>query len=696
MATSIISNSALSNILRNRFGYESFRAGQLEAISDLLNCGRLLCIQPTGHGKSLLYQLPTLVLPGLTLVISPLLALMRDQLLHLNMRFHIPAASINSDQTVAENAEAINAAREGFIRILFISPEQLHDLTQFQFLSNLPISLLVIDEAHCISTWGHDFRPSYRQILYFIKVLEMKVPDIKILGLTATANEKTERDIKQQLCSSECRVQVHRSNMDRPNILLSVIPASGVAQKLNLLLELLSQLQGCGLIYCATRENTELVAEFLVSRNINAVAYHAGFTSEIKRRIQEDFLKDKFSVVAATNALGMGIDKADLRFIIHYDMPGSITSYYQEVGRCGRDSLPAHGILLFNSEDQKIQQYFIESAQPNAADFQLILDVVKSSEALLSLNEIKRLTGLNPTRVSVVVVELLEQNYLIKLKENKKQVYQVVIKNELPDLSRYRDQYQVKTEELAAMLQYSEGEGDCLMQKLRQHLGDLHAQMCGRCSVCSGEKYHLKNDSSQILAISQWLSSKIVNIESSEINTISAGTAILNGALRSSMFVQFMRERAQITSEKLGISQELFDLIESQLEILASQHSLSCIIPIPSRTWGARDKIVSMLAKEIGVPVYLDILMWREYPSARQGELLNNDQRRFNVSQKMTVSFTKTISRGAIILLDDYIGSGATMKEAARALRKDGNFKASIIPLVIAAVKWRLGRRGMI
>src|SRR5262249_44351411 len=152
---------------------------------------------------------------------------------------------------------------------------------------------------------------SYRQILYLIKVLEKKVPDIKILGLTATADEKTERDIKQQLYFSEYSVQVHRASMDRSNIALSVILASGVAQKLNLLLELLSQIQGCGLIYCATRENTELVAEFLISRNINAVAYHAGFTSEKKRQIQDDFLKDQFSVVVATNALGMGIDKAN-------------------------------------------------------------------------------------------------------------------------------------------------------------------------------------------------------------------------------------------------------------------------------------------------------------------------------------------------------------------------------------------------
>jgi ATP-dependent DNA helicase RecQ len=683
-------------MLRDRFGFESFRAGQLEAISQLLNCGRLLCIQPTGHGKSLLYQLPTLILPGLTLVISPLLALMRDQLMHLNMRFHIPAATINSDQTEEENAETIKAASEGLIQILFVSPEQLDDSDRFQFISNLPISLLVIDEAHCISTWGHDFRPSYRQILQLIKILEKNVPNIKILGLTATADEKTERDIKQQLCSSKQNVQVHRSSMDRSNITLSVIPASGIAQKLNLVLELLSQLTGYGLIYCATRENTELVADFLISRNINAVAYHAGLAPEKKRQIQDNFLKNIFSVVVATNALGMGIDKADLRFIIHYDMPGSITAYYQEVGRCGRDGLPADGILLFDSEDKKIQQYFIESAQPSASDFQYILDALKNAKEALSLNEIKRLIGFHPTRVTVIMAELLEQNYLLKSKNSKKQVYQVIIKNELPDLSRYRNQYLVKTDELNAMLNYSEAKVCCLMQNLRQHLGDLDAQFCGQCNVCAENKFQFKKNSTEIFSISQWLSSKVVTIESSKINSISAGIAVLNGTLRSPTFVQFMRERAQSGPEKLSISQDLFFLIKDQLELLKNQQLLSCLISIPTRTWISRDRVISTIAKEIGIPAYLDTLMWRECPQARQGELLNNDQRRFNVDQKMTLSSKKVIANGAIILMDDYIGSGATMKEAARALRKEGNLKNIIIPFTIAAVKWRLGKKGMI
>ncbi|EKD45403.1 MAG: hypothetical protein ACD_69C00311G0001, partial [uncultured bacterium] len=348
-----ISKQNLEVILKDRFGLASFRAGQLEAINVLMEKNRLLCIQPTGHGKSLLYQMPTVLLDGITLVISPLLALMRDQISQLTNRFKIPAASINSDQEEYENNSAKIAAKTGKIKILFVAPEQLDDIDRFDFLLALPISLIVIDEAHCISTWGHDFRPSYRQIIKLVQALENKNPSIKVLGLTATANHKTQADIVQQL-SANIPVLVQRSNMDRPNIKLSVIEARGLANKLFYVKQLIEMLPGDGLIYCSTRENTEVVAKYCQKQNIRAVAYHAGIDSSEKIKLQNEFISGKYKVIAATNALGMGIDKSNLRFIIHFDVPGSITAYYQEVGRAGRDGLPADGIILYDSSDKKI------------------------------------------------------------------------------------------------------------------------------------------------------------------------------------------------------------------------------------------------------------------------------------------------------------------------------------------------------
>lgn len=685
----------LDSILKNQFGFETFREGQIEAISTLMEKDRLLCIQPTGYGKSLLYQMPTVLLDGITLVISPLLALMRDQITHLTKRFDIPAASINSDQSEGENVIARKEAETGKLRILFVAPEQLEDIERFKFLLTLPVSLVVIDEAHCISTWGHDFRPSYRQIVQLIRSLEKNNRAVKVLGLTATANQKTEEDIKRQLETIK-PVIVHRTGMDRPNIQLSVIPVSGIAEKLVIIKQLLSKMEGDGLIYCATRENTELVAEYCQTKNIKIVAYHAGMDSSEKRILQNDFMLGKYRVIAATNALGMGIDKPDLRFIIHFDVPSSITAYYQEVGRCGRDGLLANGVLLFDIKDKKIQQHFINSAQPNEQDFYLVLDIVEKSKEPTSLMTIKRLTGMHPTRVTVVVAELIEQNLLQKYQYNGRQVYIRGKSKDVPDLTRYINQYQVKTQELESMLHYGIQKDTCRMFMLRDALGDKQASPCGHCDVCTQQLYVEKIDVGEVANISNWLAERVVNIKAVHINKISTGVAVLDAKLRSPLFIQFMKQRIKSNTEDLGLSDELFVLIKHRLAELSRKHNFEAVLPIPSRTWGASNRIAELIAKQLNVSVLLNTLIWREVPLKRQGELLNNDQRRYNIDHKMTIKEKPLLIKGDILLLDDYIGSGITIKEAVRVLRKEAGVSQEIVPFTIAMVKWRLGQQGMV
>lgn len=691
-----VDRQKLEEILKERFGLTSFRTGQAEAICSLMTKNRLLCIQPTGHGKSLLYQLPTVLLDGITLVISPLLALMRDQVMQLTNRFNITAASINSDQSEDENNVARIATQAGKIKILFVAPEQLDDIDRFDFLLALPVSLIVIDEAHCISTWGHDFRPSYRQIIKLVQSLERKNPEIKVLGLTATANHKTETDIIRQLATN-ISVVVQRSNMDRPNVRLSVIKADGLAKKLLSMKQLIDLLPGDGLIYCSTRENTEIVAEFCQNQNIKAAAYHAGLDPVIKRQLQDELIAGKYKVIIATNALGMGIDKANLRFIIHFDVPGSITAYYQEVGRSGRDGLPANGIILYDSGDKKIQQHFINSAQPTVDDFLLIYEVILKANKPPNLTTIKRLSGLHPTRVMVVVAELLEQEFINKTKINNSQVYIVTQKKFQPDLTRYNNQYQVKTNELEAILGYAEQKNICRMVILRNTLGDELTQACGHCDICIKQSYLINEDINQIATINNWLMRQITPLKAMRTNNIAEGVAILNGKLRSSLFVEFMQQRARSDGGNYsGLNTELFELIKKQIKILDDKYHFGAIIPIPSRTWIYRQDIALVIAKELNVPAMLDCLWWQQLPSNRQGELLNNDQRKFNVDSKMHCIFGEQKPSGAVLLLDDYIGSGATIVEAARALRKNANLKQEIVPFVIASVKWKLGQSGMI
>lgn len=665
-------------VLTQRFGFDAFRPGQLEALQALFSSKRLLCIQPTGRGKSLLYQLPACLLEGVVLVISPLLALMRDQAGQLKNRFNISAGSINSDQTEEENEAARQAAARGMIKILFLSPEQLDHIDRFQFFLSLPLSLVVIDEAHCISSWGHDFRPAFRQILQFVKAAEAKNPDLFVLGLTATAGPRVEEDIRKQLFSPERPGIALRESMDRPNIALSVFQIQGMAAKLSLLETILKAEKGA-LIYCATRENTELVADFLKSRGFHAIAYHAGMEPEQKRLIQEAFMRNEFQAIAATNALGMGIDKPDIRLIVHFDIPGSITAYYQEVGRAGRDGLPARGILLYDDKDRDIQEYFIHSAVPGADDFNQVLEAADG----IGLIAIKQKTGLHPTRVTVVIAELVEQNFLMKKSVERKQVYWRTERAGSPNLGSYEQQRQVKLRELSLMLRYaSDGEG-CRMALLRKTLGDSAATSCGRCDLCSPTQLlSTPADAS----IDFWLAERPVPIPGSRITGLSDGISLLDSKLRSPLFSRFMRARQENTE----IDPELLLLLQKQL----SQIKVSALIPLPSKTWKAREAYAQAISQTLHIPCYPDLLAWKTTPEKRQGELLNNDQRKLNVQH--TLQTTGPLPQGPLLLLDDYTGSGATLREAARALREAGGKNLMLIPLTIAAVKWRLGKSGFI
>lgn len=685
----------LQDILRDRFGMPSFRAGQRESIEALLDQRRLLCIQPTGHGKSLLYQLPAVLLPGITLVVSPLLALVRDQVGQLTTRFNIPAGSINSDQDDAENEAAMAAAKSGEIKILFVSPERLDNPVAWDFLCNLPIDLVVVDEAHCISTWGHDFRPSYRRIVDAVRELSETRPALHILGLTATASARTEQDIAEQLApNADTPLKVMRSSMDRPNLALAAIVLDGLSQKLSWLEAFLLEAEGTGIIYCATREQTTTIAGYLCSRNLDVAAYHAGLDPQEKRRLQDAFTKGSHKAIVATNALGMGIDKADLRFIVHADVPGSITAYYQEVGRAGRDGLPARGILLYDPADRRIQSHFIRSAQPTEADFEAVLGTVQANDEgqWPNLTQVKMRAGLHPTRIAVVLAELREQGRVVKTAVARRQVYQAV-EGEHPalDLTRYTRQNQVRTDELQAMVHFAEGQPRCAMEALRRPLGDSETSICGQCGSCAPESWALPNPDAGTERADQWLGDRVLPLPSVRTHIVSEGLTLMVSEQRSSAFMSFMQTRADDSPD---LPPQLMKLLLERAEGLGSRYPFSAVLALPSATWSQRTTSAQAIAERLGIPLLLNALTWARPPEARQGQLLNNDQRRDNVKGRMTA--TPDLPPGALLILDDYTGSGATLSEAARALRKTANYGGTLVPLVVARVRWRLGARGIV
>lgn len=342
--------------LKHTFGFNEFRPMQESIIQAVLNQKDCLVLMPTGGGKSLCYQLPALILPGITIVVSPLIALMKDQVEGLKEN-GIAAAYLNSSLENIEHQTILTDITQGKIKILYVSPEKLVT-GSFQFLlKKLNISLFAIDEAHCISSWGHDFRPEYTQL----KKLKDVFPGIPIVALTATADKITRRDILTQLRLTN--PQIFISSFDRPNLELSVLPAKKRIE--HILTFVKNRKKESGIIYCLSRKQTERVAEALREAGIEAVHYHAGMESSGRSRAQEDFIHGRVAVVVATIAFGMGIDKSNVRYVIHYNMPKNLEGYYQEIGRAGRDGLPSETLLFFSLADVVLLRKFAsESGQP--------------------------------------------------------------------------------------------------------------------------------------------------------------------------------------------------------------------------------------------------------------------------------------------------------------------------------------------
>ncbi len=319
-------------LLKERFHINTgFHAGQRDIIEQLVQGKRLLVIQRTGWGKSLCYQMASLYYPHLTLVFSPLKALMRDQRQRCNDSYGITAGMVSSEFSTEENRATLARAVEGKLNILFIAPERLDNADWQSSVPQMRISMIVIDEAHCISTWGHDFRPHYQRIVLLLSALP---PTIPVLGLTATANTRVEQDVLEQIGAG---TQVIRGTMWRPNLYLNVVELRGDREKLAYLAEFLPRLPGTGIIYTATQHDAGMVAAFLQQQGVQAEYYHSRREEQVKRDIEQKFMANQYKVVCSTNALGMGIDKPDIRFVIHYQIPASPIHYYQEIGRAGRD-----------------------------------------------------------------------------------------------------------------------------------------------------------------------------------------------------------------------------------------------------------------------------------------------------------------------------------------------------------------------
>ena len=476
--------------LRRYFGFSSFREPQEEIIRDVLAGRDVLVVLPTGGGKSLCYQLPALLSEGLTLVVSPLIALMKDQVDVLRAR-GAPVAVFHSLQTAAERAETLERLRSGNCRLLYVAPERFRAAGFAEVLGGLRVDRFAIDEAHCLSQWGHDFRPDYLRLGEAIR--ELGRPPVA--AFTATATPVVRRDIVEHLGLRDPVVRV--SGFARPNLSFRVRRVSGEAEKLEATGNLVRRWK-TGIVYCATRKRVEKVSSELVEQGVSVISYHGGMEGGAREAAQNRFMDRQFDVAVATNAFGMGIDRADVRFVLHYELPGSPEAYYQEAGRAGRDGEPAVCELLYNYADRRTQEFFIEGSNPRPELIRRVFDVLRSladakGEVLLPADDlVERLPGReNPIAVSTSLGILARLGAVERFDVAGRRLRGTRILR--PDSrgaqlkldeARIREKRRRDEEKLEAVIDYCERATGCRQGWILDYFGEERRYECGQCDCC--------------------------------------------------------------------------------------------------------------------------------------------------------------------------------------------------------------------
>ncbi len=472
--------------LREHFGYQSFNPGQVEVINRVLEGEDTLAILATGAGKSLCYQLPALLLAGTTVVVSPLIALMKDQLDMLAERGVTATVALNS--TLSEDQEMAAVARiaSGQMKIVFVTPEKLEDDAFVSILQDLEVPLFVVDEAHCISQWGHDFRPAYLNLGKVIGQLGHPT----VLALTATATPAVREDILAQLGIPSVKPIV--KGFDRPNLRYEVKRAESESGKLKILRELFQtgQLDGTGIIYTATIKNALEVQKHLQDElNLPVAVYHSKLQKHDRTSVHELFMGETIRAVVATNAFGLGIDKPNIRFVVHYDLPGSVEAYTQEAGRAGRDGDPSKCVLIYRMSDTRVQNYFLTGKYPDIEEVQKVfgtLEVFGMQEGGVSLTDLRKITQLPLTKLKVILALLKKGGFIENSMRSKYVLIEAALgqRDRVLNLANYETKKKYDQSKLAMMLQYAENTG-CRRRFILNYFGeDYEAETCGACDNC--------------------------------------------------------------------------------------------------------------------------------------------------------------------------------------------------------------------
>ena len=662
--------------LKRVFGLDHFYDEQWEAIRRILDGERILMIQRTGFGKSLCYQFPATQFSGVTVIFSPLIALMRDQVKALNNN-GISARYINSEQSPEENSSTIQDALDGKVKILYIAPERQENMEWIEATRKMNLSMVVIDEAHTISVWGHDFRPAFRRIINLVKLLPQSLP---VLATTATATRRVQQDIEQQIGG---KLTTIRGLLVRDNFRLYVIKVHSEDEKLVWLAQNLNRIEGTGLIYTGTRVDTEVYAKWLAANGINAINYNAGHDADTRKDIENGLMQNRYKCVVSTNALGMGIDKPDIRFIIHTQIPASPIHYYQEIGRAGRDGKPTTIILFYNeskdengiAEDYKLPKAFIDGARPSKEKYLKAIEALKQEP--LGERGLMKATNLKQTQIRVIKADLIDQGIVREVVNGRNKILEYQFGAKELDTKAFEDLRNAKLKDLDAMVGYV-NTSKPRMQYLCEFLDDDFNVNYSNCDNTNLNKL-------TVLLTDEW-KNKLINFRESYFPVLeveSKGSNIVNGVAASYYGVSNVGSALHRSKYDNGgdFPDFLLRLTLKAFRKTFGNTRFDWVLYVPPTHSGDLVKNFAVkFASVIKVPISHKLIKSRQ--TSEQKVFQNGWLKQDNVKDAFSYMSPEEINGKRIILLDDIFDSGATMKEIGKMLTAMG--AETIVPVAIA------------
>ena len=668
--------------LRESYGENAkFREGQKEAIDAVVNGKRTLVVQKTGWGKSLVYFLATKLLKekkrdGITLIISPLLALMNNQI-DSAKKLGINVKTINSDNKDEWNNIISDICDNNTVDALIISPERL---ANSDFVKDCldkiknRVNLFVVDEAHCISDWGHDFRPDYRRI---VKILQLMPSNVPVLATTATANDRVVNDIVAQLGEN---LVISRGELIRESLAIQVIKLQKKEDRLAWLAENIEKMPGSGVVYCLTKADCDLVTDWLNENNIKSEKYYADISKEYKAIILDKFQKNEIKVLVATVAFGMGYDKPDIGFVIHFQRPANIVSYYQQIGRAGRGIELAYAVLLCGEEDEHINQYFINSAFPTEKDMNIVVDFITDNPGK-SISEIKGALNIRANRVEKTLKYLTVSDDIYTEDVNRKKCYYKSAKKWKPDLERSEGITAIRYKEMQDMDEFTKQKG-CYMKYIAEKLDDVNAKVCGKCSNCGGLLFDERVGAETVQRAQQFIKSKFGVIEPRKQfpdKTKIESEFQFKGGIVLSNYADAGYGMAVQKGKYLDgyFSDELVDASVKILSEFIKNNNIEWITPVTSKR---HPKLVpdfaKRLADRLGIGYFEGL---NKLDAEEQKKFENSDGQYKNANNSFEIIQVK---KENILLVDDMVDSRWTFTVCTIKMREMGS--GDIYPFALA------------